>query len=73
MANGNTIIPHSEAEITLSKNLYDKAQHAFVFDDLKTCSSVSIGQLCDDDCIAIFFQTSIKNSKKQYSHYHGQP
>ena len=70
-ANGNTIASHSEAKVHLSIKLSDIAQHGFVFNDLKKCSLISIGQLCDDDCI-IFFQIPIKNSKKQYNYHHRQ-
>ena len=55
MENGNIIAPHSEAKTPLSTKLSDKAQHDFLFDDLKADSLISNGQLCDDDCIAIFF------------------
>ena len=38
----------------------------YVFGDLKTGSLISIGQLCDDDCIALFSIFNIyiiKNNK----------
>ena len=54
VANGNTIAPRSDVQIPLSTKLSEKAQHAFLFDNLKTGSLISIGQLCDDDRIAIF-------------------
>ena len=54
VANGDTIEPHSEAKIPMSTKFSDKAQLAFLFDYLKTGSLTSNGQLCDDDCIAIF-------------------
>ena len=38
----------------------------YVFDDLKTGSLISIGKLCDDDCITLFSTFNIyiiKNNK----------
>ena len=55
VVNGNTITSHSEDKIPLSAKLTDKAQHTFLFDNLKTESLISLRQLYDDDCIAIFF------------------
>ena len=46
--NGETITPGYQATIILSKNLSIKAQNTFIFEDLKTGSLVSLGQLCDD-------------------------
>ena len=64
VSNDNTIAPHSEAKIYLSTKFSDKAQHVFLFDNLKTGSLISIGKLCDDDCIAIFFKYQLKILKK---------
>ena len=44
----------------MAPELNNKAQHAYMFDDLKTGSLISIGQLCDDDCIAIFSRYNLK-------------
>ena len=54
VANGGIITPSLQAKVTLSKELSNKAQYVFILDDLKTGYPLSIGQLCDDDCIAIF-------------------
>ena len=60
MANGNNITPHSDAKIPLSPALSRSVHHEFLFDSLKTGSFMSIGQLCDDDYIAIFKKYSVK-------------
>ena len=54
------ITPTSQAKIHLSSDLTDKAQHVFLFNDLATGSLLSIGQLCDDDCIALFSKYHLK-------------
>ena len=54
IANGKTITPQSKAHLNLSKRLSLQATKSYTFDDLKTGSLLSLGQLCDDDCIAIF-------------------
>jgi hypothetical protein len=43
-----------KGQLPLSKKLSPTAQSAFVLDDLKTGTLISLAQLCDDDCIAIF-------------------
>ena len=60
IANGGTISPVSRASLPIANSLSQVAQHAFVFDDLKTGSLISVGQLCDDDCIAIFSRYDVK-------------
>ena len=54
VANDNTIALHSDAKIPLSDKLSQKVQHAFLFENLKIGAFISIGLLCDDDCIAFF-------------------
>ena len=49
-----------QGKLPLSKHLSDKAQNAFTLDDLKTGTLVSLAQLCDDDCIAIFSKYDVK-------------
>ena len=60
VANGGTISPVSQASLPIATSLSQAAQHAFVFDDLKTGSFISVGQLCDDDCIDIFSHYDVK-------------
>ena len=58
--NGNDIVPKLQVTIKVTTELSKDAQHGFVFNNLKTRSSISIGQLCDDDCIAIFSKYHLK-------------
>jgi hypothetical protein len=46
--------------LPLSPLLSTKAQSAFVLDALQTGTLVSLAQLCDDDCIAIFSKYNVK-------------
>jgi hypothetical protein len=50
-------------QLPLSKQLSSTAQTAFVLDDLKTGTLISLAQLCDDDCIAIFNKYEVKIMK----------
>ena len=54
VANGEDILPHNQATVPLVKEFSKKAQHSYIFNDIKNCSLISIGQLCDDDCLALF-------------------
>ena len=46
--------------LNLAKQLTTTAQSAFVLDNLKPGSLISLAQLCDDDCIAIFTNYDVK-------------
>jgi hypothetical protein len=46
--------------IPLALPLSKQAQQGHVLDGLKTGSLISIGKLCDDDCIAIFSKFNVK-------------
>jgi hypothetical protein len=50
----------SHGQFPLSSKLSPGAQSAFVLDDLKTGSLISLSQLCDDDCIAIFSKYDVQ-------------
>ena len=66
VANGGTICPQHQATLLLLNTISKSAQHCYVFDDLKIGSLISLGQLCDDDCIAIFSKYTlnvVKNDK----------
>ena len=52
--NGGFITPHHQASVHLSPAFIKLSKHAFMFDYLRTESLFSIGELCDDDYIAIF-------------------
>jgi hypothetical protein len=49
-----------KGNLPLSPKLSSTAQSAFVLDDLQTGTLVSLAQLCDDDCIAIFNKHDVK-------------
>lgn len=49
--------------LPLSSSLSATAQSAFALNDLKTGSLVSLSQLCDDDCVAIFNKYDVKIHK----------
>ena len=51
---------HLKGTLPLSPLLSSTAQSAFVLDDLRTGTLVSLAQLCDDDCIAIFDRYEVK-------------
>ena len=59
-ANGAIMRPTHSGVLPLSPLLSDKAQSAFVLDDLRTGTLVSLSQLCDDDCLAIFSRFDVK-------------
>ena len=46
--------------LPLSPSLSTTAQDAFVLNDLRTGTLVSLAQLCDDDCIALFTKHDVK-------------
>ena len=54
VANEHIIKPSFSATLKLSSKLSSKAQSAHIFKDITTGSLISMGQLCDDDCFAIF-------------------
>jgi hypothetical protein len=53
-ANGTDMPTKLQGQLSLSDKLSPTAQSAFVLEDLQTGTLISLGQLCDDDCIAIF-------------------
>ena len=60
VANGGTIVPHSQCTLPLSTTLSSQAKHGYVFDDLRTGSLISLDQLCDDECIRIFSKYKLR-------------
>ena len=54
VSNGHIIKPAFSPTLKLSSKLSYKAQSAHVFKDITTGSLISMGQLCNDDCVAIF-------------------
>ena len=63
MENGETIFPKYKARIKLSSSLSPTAQKVIIFDNIQTGSLISLGQLCDDDCIGIFSRFHVKIMK----------
>jgi hypothetical protein len=49
-----------KGQLLLSDKLSLQAQSAFVLNDLKTGTLISLAQLCDDDCVAIFSKYDVK-------------
>ena len=47
-------------QVPLAPQLSESAQHGRVLNGLKTGSLISISQLCDDDCAAIFTKFNVK-------------
>ena len=64
MANGNIIKPDLRSTLKLSNKLSSKAQPAYFFSDITTGSLLSMGQLYDDDCVAIFTEFDVKILKQ---------
>jgi hypothetical protein len=68
ISNGPTVLSASGTAMTssirgilpLSPLLSDTAQSAFVLDDLQTGTLVSLSQICDDDCLAIFSKFNVQ-------------
>ena len=60
ITNGENIETSKRALIPLTKELSTKAKTGHIFDDLKSGSLISIGQLCDDDFIALFTKYDVK-------------
>jgi hypothetical protein len=53
-----------KGQLPLSTKLSSTAQSAFVLDDLQTGTLISLPQLCDDDCIALFTKYDVKILKQ---------
>jgi hypothetical protein len=53
------MLPTMVGQLPLSPHLSAAAQTAFVLDDLKTGTLISLAQLCDDDCTALFTKYNV--------------
>ena len=60
VANGENIETSKRATVPLAKELSDKAKVGHIFDDLQSGSLISIGQLCNDNCVALFMKYDIQ-------------
>jgi hypothetical protein len=56
--------PSLSGTLPLSPLLSDKAQSAFVLDSLKTGTLISLSQICDDNCTAIFDRSQVRILKE---------
>ena len=54
LPNNETIQPNAKGELPFSTYLSPTAKESIIYPALKNASLLSIGQLCDDDCIALF-------------------
>ena len=68
LPNGTILQAHLRGNIPMSENnLSETARRAHVFNGLNNASLISIGRLCDDNCIAVFDRKELniyKNNKK---------
>ena len=65
MPNNEHIRGTHSMNLQLHPSLSRTAQKAHSFDHLKSGSLLSIGQLCDDDCVAIFTKYDRHNGHKR--------
>ena len=54
LPNNQYIFPSNSTQLPFSELLSEHAKSALIYPALKNASLLSIGQLCDDDCLAIF-------------------
>ena len=60
VADGRIMTPTKQASLPLSNAFSRNAKIAYSFSNLQSGSLISIGQLCDDDCVAIFSRYNVK-------------
>ncbi len=58
--NGDTIVASKQGQLPFSNKLSPSAKQAFVLDNLKSASLVSLGQLCDDGCIVTLTKSTLQ-------------
>ena len=68
LPNQNTITATHKGNMIMNEQLSQTATQAFVYPKLTNESLLSIGQLCDDNCLAIFSKRNIYviKTKKSY-------
>jgi hypothetical protein len=66
VANGHIIEPNKRVTIPLATKLSAEAKIGHLFNDLQSGTFISLGQLCDDECVALFTKYDVKIYK------HGQ-
>ena len=60
VADGRVMAPTKRAILPLPKQFRRNDRIAYSFGNLKSGTLISIGQLCDDDCTAIFTKYDVK-------------
>jgi hypothetical protein len=60
VANGETIHTTKSVIVPLAPELSTTAKVGHIFDRLQSGSLISIGQLCDDECVALFTKYNVK-------------
>ena len=60
LPNKETLQPIAKGLLRLHPELSDKAQTATVLDNLRSASLISIRQLCDDNCVALFSKNNLQ-------------
>ena len=63
MSNGKVVTPTKKALLPFPKEFTINVMIAYSFNNLKSGTLISIGQLCDDDCTAIFTKYDVKVMK----------
>ena len=64
VATGETTTPKYTTTLPLHNKLSKNAKHTFVLDALPAQTLISLGQLCDDNCIAIFTKYDLQIIKE---------
>ncbi len=60
VANGQIIKPNKRVTFSLATDLSESAKVGHLFNELKSGTLISLGQLCDDDCVALFTKYDVK-------------
>ena len=71
LPNNTTVQASHKATIKLHENISKMASEVLIFPNLQNESLISIGQLCDDDCIIIFTKEKFYVTKNGLCLYHG--
>ena len=59
LPNNKTMSVTRTGNIPLASSLSARAKKLHIFDGLRSASLISLGQLCDDDCVAILDKNEI--------------
>ena len=64
LPNETSIQASTVGKLPLHHSLSNKAQQAYMFPKLTNESLISVGQICDDDCVVIFTKNDVKILKQ---------